>query len=178
MGAVELVSERLLLREFVATDEEAVHAYACDALVTRYMEWGPNSRAQTRQFLAEKIAAATAEDRSQFAMAVVPAVSDGVVGSVALDVDGDDARREGVLGYVFHRDWWSRGYATEASKALVQFGFGQLKLSRITATCHPDNKASARVLQKVGLTYQGRIHHHMKVRGIWRDSLVFATAPS
>ena len=95
-----------------------------------------------------------------------------VIGSVAIEVNGEN---EGILGYVFNRAFWSKGYATEAAGTIVRFGFDELKLARISATCHPDNQASARVLQKVGLQWEGRMKDHLCVRGAWRDSLLFAS---
>ncbi len=82
--------------------------------------------------------------------------------------------RRGEIGYVLHPDFWSKGLATEAAQMLLRFGFEQLQLRRISATCHPDNHASARVLQKAGLTFEGRMRSHLFVRGEWRDSLLYA----
>ena len=57
---------------------------------------------------------------------------------------------------------------------LLRFGFGELQLRRISATCHPNNRASSRVLEKAGLLLEGRLRSHMLVRGEWRDSLLYA----
>ncbi|WP_301123132.1 GNAT family N-acetyltransferase [Mycolicibacterium fortuitum] len=64
--------------------------------------------------------------------------------------------------------------AAEAARMLLRFGFAQLQLRRISATCHPDNHASARVLEKAGLVFGGRMRSHLLVRGAWRDSLLYA----
>ena len=61
------------------------------------------------------------------------------------------------LGYRFIKDHWGKGYATEASHALVKFGFDQLKLERIIAMVLPDNLASIRVLEKTGMSYDKEI---------------------
>ena len=82
--------------------------------------------------------------------------------------------RRGEFGFALHRDLWSRGHATEASALLLRFGFDHLRLRRISATCHPDNSASARVLEKAGLRFEGRMRSHLFVRGTWRDSPLYA----
>jgi len=64
--------------------------------------------------------------------------------------------------------------ATEAAELLLRFGVDHLQLRRISATCHPDNHASVRVLEKAGLEYEGRMRSHLFVRGAWRDSLLYA----
>jgi RimJ/RimL family protein N-acetyltransferase len=75
---------------------------------------------------------------------------------------------------MIHRAQWSQGYATEATRRLVRFGFDEFDLQRIEATCHPDNRASARVLEKAGFQYEGRMRDHLLVLGQWRDSLLYA----
>ncbi len=59
------------------------------------------------------------------------------------------------LGYRFFRSAWGKGYATEAAQACIDFGFSKLKLPRITGRVLPENTASCRVLEKVGMTFTG-----------------------
>jgi ribosomal-protein-alanine N-acetyltransferase len=125
---------------------------------------GEDSRSQSasRAFLAEAIGQATDPERRDFSFAVALATGE-LVGSAAITVTSIQHKR-GEFGFLFHSDVWSQGYATEAGKLLVHFGFQRLKLRRISTTCHPNNHASARVLQKVGLEYEGRIRSHLFVR--------------
>ena len=174
---IHLVSDRLVLREFVVTDQDAVHSFAADPLVTRFTDWGPNSIEDTRAFLAGATAQATNRERAEFTLAAVHAGSGRLIGSVAIGITSVQHRR-GEIGFVFHRDVWSQGYATEAAQQLLQFGFDRLQLRRISATCHPDNHASAHVLEKAGLHYEGRMRSHLLVRGAWRDSLLYAALNS
>jgi RimJ/RimL family protein N-acetyltransferase len=124
-GSVHATGDRLLLRDFVASDEAAVHAFAGDPVVTRLTDWGPNEPADTREFIAGAVARARDADRLGFDLAAV-------------------------------------------------HGLGCLRLRRIAATCHPDNRASARVLEKIGMRREGRLRSHLFVRGAWRDSLLYA----
>ncbi|WP_269433171.1 GNAT family N-acetyltransferase [Paenibacillus sp. FJAT-27812] len=64
----------------------------------------------------------------------------------------------------------SKGFATEAAKALLEFGFRELGLHRIFATCRPDNLGSAKVLQKIGMSYEGHIREHKRHNEKWLDS--------
>lgn len=168
-----LRSERLMLRDFVETDEDAVHAYASDPLVTRFMGWGPNSPEDTRTFLCAAIEQAAAPVRTNFDLAITAVDSGSLLGGAALSVTSVENRRA-EIGYVLQRDHWSKGLATEAATMLLRFGFGQLALRRISATCDPENLASSRVLQKAGLLFEGRMRSHLRVRGLWRDSLLYA----
>lgn len=96
--------------------------------------------------------------------------SGDVIGGVEMQVRDD----LGVFGYTLARAYWGRGYATEAARLLVDHGFGPLGLKRIEATCSPENLASARVLTKTGLEQVDHLVDHVLVRGVWRDSLMFA----
>jgi [ribosomal protein S5]-alanine N-acetyltransferase len=168
-----LPGERLTLREFEASDEEALHAFASDPEVTRFTTWGPNTPADTRAFLDEVRDQARSAERSRFALAAVDSATGHLLGSAELFVESREHLR-GELGWVFDPAYWGRGYATEATRILLRFGFDDLGLHRIAATCHPDNAASARVLEKAGMTFEGRMRGHMRVREGWRDSLLFA----
>jgi hypothetical protein len=125
-GGVWLVSNRLVLRAFVATDEEAVHSFASDPLVTRYTDWGPNSIDDTRAFLAEAIRQATDPERVDFSLAAVHATSGKLIGSAAIAVTTVQHKRAQV-GFVFHRDFWpqqppGRGRHHTTPVAVQQFG--------------------------------------------------------
>lgn len=173
---VELHGPRLRLRDFRETDRDDVHAFAGDPEVTRFTDWGPNTPEQTETFLDEVRAAAAARPRLRYGLAIETDDGDGaapVIGSAELLVD--DARPgTAAVGYVLRRDRWGFGYATEATGLLLAFGFGELRLARIEATCAPENITSARVLEKAGLRLERRVPRALHVRGAWRDSLVFA----
>ncbi|HZE50761.1 MAG TPA: GNAT family N-acetyltransferase [Jatrophihabitantaceae bacterium] len=167
-----LESERLVLRDFVADDGAAVHDYASDPEVTRFTTWGPNTFETTREFLATVLARPAGGD--EFGLAITLRDGGRLIGSVGIGIWSDEHRR-GELGYVLNRAYWSQGFATEATLRLARFGFEELDLHRIEATCHPDNGASARVLEKAGFQFEGRLRDHMQARGQWRDSLLYAT---
>lgn len=168
-----LLTERLRLREFVAEDHEAVHRYASDPEVTRYTDWGPNDFNTTEVFLAEAQASASHVPRTRFALAIVRRDLNELIGSVELQIT---SREDGcgVLGYVLGRRSWGQGYATEAAAGMLRYGFDELRLRSISATCDPDNAASAAVLKKIGMHQVGHLHHHVYTRGEWRDRLQFA----
>ena len=147
---MELQTERLVLREFRLDDQDAAHRYASDEDVTRYTTWGPNSQTDTSNYLRDVDRRASADPRTSFTLAVV--TSDGdLIGAAQLKVT-DDEHRQGELGYVLAKNWWGYGYATEVALRLIAFGFDELGLDRITATCHPENLASAHVLEKAGMS--------------------------
>ena len=169
---VQLHTPRLLIREFAPCDEAAVHEYASDPEVVRYMVWGPNTPQQTAEFLARKLARHP-EPRREFELAIVLKVEQKLVGGVGIRIK-NAANREGDIGYVLGRQYWNRGIVTEAAKVMLDFGFGELGLHRIYATCDSDNRPSARVMEKLGMKYEGLMRQNMYVKGCWRDTLLYA----
>jgi RimJ/RimL family protein N-acetyltransferase len=96
-----------------------------------------------------------------------------MIGAGRVSVE-DHEHRRGDIGYVVRRNQWRQGYATEAAELLIQFGFDELGLHRISATTRPDNRASIRVLENIGMNLEGRLRDHMKTKDGWRDSLLYA----
>ena len=164
-----LRSERLLLRDFRDDDYDAVHAYATDLDVVRYMTWGPNSEAETRDFLKRAQSNTELDPRVEFELAVIREDKEELIGGIGLHVEGSKA----MLGYCYSRSAWGQGYATEAGRVLMDFGFRSLGLHRIWACCDPENAGSIRVLQKLWMKQEGHLKHDCQIRGEWRDNLLF-----
>jgi RimJ/RimL family protein N-acetyltransferase len=170
---VTINTERLTLRELQPSDLNAVHEYASDPEVVRFMYWGPNTVEETREFIRQAINKQKAKPRTDFTLAIVLKPKRRLIGSCGICISSPE-NREAWIGYCLNRSFWGKGYATETAKALVRFGFEKHMLHRIFATCVPLNKASARVMEKVGLKYEGRLREQRWVKGEWRDSLVYS----
>ena len=79
------------------------------------------------------------------------------------------------IGWVFHPGWHGRGYATEAARALLDYGFRELGLHRIIATCQPENPASYRVMEKIGMRREGHFRKCIYRGGeTWWDEYFYA----
>lgn len=139
---MDLGSSRLRLRDFRAGDLDGVHAYSGDPEVVRYLEFGPGTRDDAADFVRSAVEASREASRRRFALALVRREGDVVMGSVELRVTSV-AHRRGELGYVLARRYWGYGFASEAAAIMVQFGFSELGLHKVTATCDPENAASA-----------------------------------
>lgn len=166
-------TERLILRDFNKTDWRAVHVYASDPEVVRYMDWGPNTETETKDFIRRSIASQKEKPRKNYLLAIVLKAEDRLIGSCGLHVTNPN-HQEGWVGYCLNRHFWRQGYATETVKALLGFGFRQLGLHRIFATCDPANVGSARVLEKASMQREGRLREHKWAKGGWRDSWLYA----
>jgi RimJ/RimL family protein N-acetyltransferase len=170
---VAIETPRLVLRELGDNDAPAVQAYAGDLEVVRYLDWGPNTPEDTAQFLAVARATRDAVPRTAYHLAITLKGAGRLIGGCRIEIR-NAANGSGDLGYVLDRPHWGRGYATEATRALVEFGFGRLALHRIWAACDVENRASARVLEKVGMRREGHLRQNVRRKGEWRDSYLYA----
>lgn len=167
-----LETDRLVLREFAAEDFDAVHAYASDPEVVAYMPWGPNTEQDTTDFLERARGYRDVDPRADFVMAVQRRSDARVIGGIGLHLHPPDAH-QAMLGYCYASEAWGKGFATEAALELVAFGFDLIGVHRIWAGCDPDNTASIRVLEKLGMSLEGRLREDSRIRGRVRDTLVF-----
>ncbi len=171
MKAIE--TKRLSLRDLLESDQSAVHEYASDAEVVRFMDWGPNSESETREFLQRSISHQNEKPRRNFNLAITLKDTGQLIGGCGITVSNPESR-EGWLGYCLNRSFWGNGYATETAAALVRFGFEELHLHRVFAMCDPENSASAHVLEKSGMKREGHLREHKWSKGEWRDSYLYA----
>lgn len=167
-----LTTDRLILREFRDADWVAVHEYASDPEVVRYMPWGPNTEEDTRAFVGRAIVSQADDPRTgyEFAITLRGGRLVGGCGIHAMNA----TNRSAFMGYCLSRDVWGQGFATEAAGALMAFGFEALGLHRIAATCDVDNAASAKVLEKAGMRREAHFREDTLLRGRWRDSYLYA----
>ncbi len=172
MTDVTLETSRLILREYATGDFAAVHVYASDPEVTRWTVFGPNTEDDTRSFLQQARAFRAERPRRIFDLAVTLSDDGRLIGGCGLR--RTDVAGEAFIGYVLRRDAWGRGYATEAARTLLTFGFEGLGLRRIFADCHPTNAASWRVMEKLGMRREGHFREAKLVKGEWWDTYVYA----
>ena len=158
----------LTLRPFREYDKDDAKAYCISLKDEEYEEFNADLSDKFVERIIENMKTAQ-PDNYNFAI-----VLDGtVIGGCNISVSED--RREGDLGWFIHKEHQNRGYATEAGRELLEFGFGFLGLHRITAHCHTGNVKSVKVMEKLGMRREGIfIKDHIYKGGVWADSYVYA----
>ncbi|GAA4215422.1 GNAT family N-acetyltransferase [Actinocatenispora rupis] len=169
MDPIRLVGESVILREFALTDVDAVHRIIGDHRVTTWLSFDSRNRAQAEAMIRGALDRAQSPDRVEYYFAVD--VANELVGFVRLGLAGVRAAK---LGYAIGAKYWGCGYATDAARTAIRFGFGHLNLRRISAAIGPDNRASVAVVKHLGFTYEGRLRDHVFTNGAWRDSLLYS----
>jgi ribosomal-protein-alanine N-acetyltransferase len=161
---------RLNLREFVAADFAAVHAYSSDARVTRYLFFGPRDEDSTADYLEELLASQRELPRTRFELAVEEIASGRLIGACDLSLIESNAVD---LGYMLSVEQWGKGYATEIALALVDAAFFDLRAQRVISTVDVNNAASIRVLEKIGMRWEAVYRKHRRAKNRWWDCHLF-----
>ena len=163
----QLSTQRLILRRMRITDDVDMYDYARRAEVTRYLLWSPHpDRNYTREYLkyiATRYAAGTFYDWALELKENGRMI--GTCGFTAIDAPNECAE----IGYVLNPDYHGRELAVEAVREILTFGFDRLMLQRVEARFIRGNDASLRVMQKVGMTFEGFHRQSMLIKGVRRD---------
>ena len=170
---MQLETRRLILREYTLDDWPAVDAYTSNPQVVQYMSFGPTTPEQTREHLQWAITAAAEQPRSLYELAVVLRAEQRLIGTATLQVDSRE-RRQANFSYLFHPDYWGQGYATEAIRRLIHFGFTELHLHRVADDVDARNLASVRVMEKLSMRREGHLRETIWKDGRWYDEYLYA----
>lgn len=168
-----LETERLILREYQPDDADDIQDYASDAELVRFTSWGPNDLAATQAFVARAIDGQRGWPRRTIELAIVHRNDARVIGSIRLSTIGQN-RRTAEFGYTIHHRYWAKGYATEATRAMIDLAFRKLGIHRVVATCDVRNHASYRVMEKLGMRREATCRKDTLQKGQWRDSYLYA----
>jgi ribosomal-protein-alanine N-acetyltransferase len=171
-----LETERLILRKMTLDDAEAIFEYASDPEVSRYVIWETHrSIEDSRAFLELVVQKYESGDEPDWG--IVYKGDRRLVGACGIvSWEPDHARAE--VGYALSRDYWGRGLMAEAVGAMIRFGFEKMGLNRLEARCIVENTASAKVMEKAGMTYEGTLRQRESIKGAYRDIKVYSILSS
>jgi RimJ/RimL family protein N-acetyltransferase len=175
VSAIELETERLLLRPFRHEDLDRLADLQSRPEVSRFLYWEPRSREESAAALDRYMTEDHLEhDDDPLALAVVrredPLL---LLGNASVWLRSVE-HRQVEIGYVFHPDAAGHGYATEAARALTDFAFTELRAHRVFARTDARNTRSAAVLTRLGMRQEAHFREAEIFKGAWGDELVFA----
>jgi len=162
-----LITPRLRLRPFCAADSRDVQRLAGDREIAAGTLLIPHPYPDGLAQAWIKSHQESYERGEGVVWAITLEPAGTLVGAIGLSVDSENGRAE--LGYWIGRPYWSRSYATEAGKAVVDYGFSVLGLNRIYARHLGRNPASGRVMQKLGMSHEGSLRQDVKKWGRFED---------
>ena len=156
-------TERLILRAMSARDSADMFDYSSRGELTKYLLWSPhNTVSYTREYLSY------VEKRYKvgdfYDWAVIWKNTDKMIGTCGFTRFNTEANSAEV-GYVINPEFWGIGVAPEAVRAVMRFGFRELNLHRLEARYMVGNQRSRRVMEKVGMNFEGVGRDCMFVKG-------------
>ena len=169
-----LKSKRLNIRELELKDINNVHQLHSLPETDEFNTLGiPETIQVTEKILSGWLNEQNQQPRNSYVFAIDLKDDKKFIGLIAINL-GKEKYKTAEVWFKVHKDFWRKGYTTEALMKLLEFGFDQLQLHRIEAGCAVDNIASSKVLEKVGMTREGMKRKKLPIRGEWKDNYFYA----
>jgi ribosomal-protein-alanine N-acetyltransferase len=151
----EIETARLYLRQFTSNDFDDLYAIYSNSEVMKYITQGVRNREETTADLLDIIA--DWEKHGFGLWAIVDRETNNLIGEGGLRFLDNTSEVE--VGYLLVKAYWGKGLATEIAAASIKYGFEVLQLDKIVAVADPENIASRRVMEKVGMKYQHNLEY-------------------
>lgn len=161
-----LETPRLLLRHQVLSDLDDLWALYCDPEITKYIPDAPRSREEAQEEL-EWHQHGHPKHPQLGLWATIHKASGKFIGRCGLLPWTIEERQEVEVAYTLAREFWGQGLATEAAEAILRYGLDELKLTRLICLIDPDNVASQRVAEKMGLAFEKEARDEMGLYWIY-----------
>lgn len=167
-----LKTGRLLLRDFLPEDFEALYATAQAPQYRKYYPEEELTRTHWEGIFERILASALAADRQNYQLAICLA-SGALIGTCG--VRTEDARhRQASFGCAITQLYWGQGLALEASRLILAFGFANLDIHRIYAETNSENAKARRLAERLGMRLEGELRHNRYFRGRWWNTAVYS----
>jgi RimJ/RimL family protein N-acetyltransferase len=167
-------TDRLELRPFAATDHDAFAAMRGRDDVARYLLRPAYTPEEASAALVRAIASRALDDEGDVLDLVVERRADGEFLGDVLLIWRSAEHGIAELGAAFHPDHHGQGYAAEAASAVLRLAFEELGFHRVVGRCHPDNAASRRLMERIGMRREGHFVRSVLAHGAWTDELAYA----
>ena len=169
-----LATDRLIIRPFLESDYADLYEYLSLEETYRYEPGKPITKDEAKKIAAERAGG------TDFWAVTLKENKEKLIGHVSLIQTEPKQFRTWEIGFIFHPDFQNKGYATEASRAVIDYSFRELDAHRVVGYCGVDNTASWRVLEKCGMRREGLqrqnvyFHEGKDGRPRWFDSYQYA----
>lgn len=174
---MQFQSERLTFSEYRASDFELFYSIFSHEQVMRYA-WIDRftSKEEIQPFFDQVLVNNKASEfRKAYEYAVYLKKDNIFIGFADIEIEYRNKRSiQGEIGYFILPDYWGCGYGTEIAMALLCFGFNELKLHRIVASCNCNNHNSEQIMKKVGMAKEGEFRKARYKDGKWDNELKYS----
>jgi len=174
MNKTAIETKRIRLRLIDIADLTSIHTLHSLPETDKYNALGiPNSIEETKANIEPWIKENQLQELKNYTFAIDNKSNGKFMGLFGLKI-GHQKYNRAEVWYKIHSDYWRKGFATEALKAILDFGFDTLKLHRIEAGCAVENIGSIKVLEKSGMVREGRLRQILPLRSGWSDNFQYS----
>lgn len=153
---VILETKRLILRHLVMDDLDELYALYRDPEITKYIPDAPRSREEAQEELEWHMHGHPRHPELGL-WATIHKETGKFIGRCGLLPWEIDGQQEVEVAYTIARAYWRQGLGSEAAQAILQYGFGKLGLSRLICMIDPENAASQKVAERIGMTFERQV---------------------
>jgi aminoglycoside 6'-N-acetyltransferase len=172
--SIKLETPRLIIRHFQDNDIKILLAYRNDPEIAKYQSWNlPYSEIAAQEFIEYLQQTTPGTLGEWYQLAVELKATGEMIGDCAFCILAEDGQ-QAEIGFTLIRPHQGQGYATEAVKSLLEYLFVNYHLHRIRANCDPENIASVKLLERLGMRLEGHFMKSLWLKGKWVDELWFA----
>lgn len=166
-GTPNLETERLILRKLTPQDDKSIFEYASDNEVPKYMTWNPHKTIEdARGFINFTLNRYEKDEAGEWG--IVLKESNKLIGAIGFP-KCDKRNMSAEIGYVISRLYWGSGIMPEAVNGIFKFAFEEMGLKKIECCHFLPNEKSGRVMQKVGMSFDGIVREKFYIKGQYRD---------
>jgi len=174
MNKIEILTKRTKLRFVTLSDCDLIHELHSLPETDRFNTLGiPKNLEETKAIIESWIFENQWNVDRNYTFVIEHLESQKLIGLFGFKLSNAKYNK-GEVWYKIHIDSWNKGYATEALKAIINYGFDTLKLHRIDAGCAVENIGSIKVLEKVGMIREGRRRQILPLKSGWSDNFEYA----
>lgn len=167
----ELENDNISFKALSTNHAEMIHEYASDEEVSRFIGWKlMRTLEETREYVGEML---NRESAGTHLYASVVLKSNGAIIGTVMIFNFDREANHAEIGYVFHKDYWGKGYGTEAVNLLSKFAFESLMLRKLHARVVHVNRGSVHVLENNGFELEGEVKDYYFIEGKYYNQMLF-----
>ncbi len=167
-----LLTPRLLLRNFRLSDAARVSLLAGDYDIAQMTSSIPHPYDEHQAIQWIQSHESQFNSKTAIHYAIIHLEQNILIGAIGLELDLPNQSAK--LGYWIGKPYWNQGFATEAANSILEYAFGELGLSRVQARHMKKNPASGRVMQKIGMTYEGTLRQSIFRFGNFQDTALYS----
>lgn len=167
-----VVTKRLIIRRMAETDLLDFLAYQTHPEVLRYMPVEPLTQEKAIDFLARQAVLEIGDEGGYIVFAIYHVGDAKIIGEVGINILPKE-QSKGEIGWTLHPNYQGYGYAAEAAQALLTYGFVYHKLHRITSICSTGNRASFRLMERLGMRREGHLKQSQFIENAWHDEYIY-----